>query len=98
MSVQTMSNNTSRYLGITSGVLSLLATTGCTQVPSIALFGAYFPDWLFCIVGGIVAAAILRTLMPNILGSEEFGSGALLCYLALVTIGAVLGWLVFFGG
>jgi len=90
-----INNNTSRYLG---SVLPLLATSGCSHVPSIELFGAYFPDWLFCIVGGIVTATILRTIMPNIFGSEDFGSGTLVSYLALVAICAVIGWLVFFGG
>ncbi|HDS1775803.1 TPA: hypothetical protein QEM49_000264 [Pseudomonas putida] len=35
---------------------------GCSTVPSINVFGAYFPDWLFCIMGAIVVAS--RRLKP----------------------------------
>ena len=89
---------TSRCLGIAIGSLSLPAISGCSHVPSIEIFGAYFPDWMFCIVGGIVMATFLRTIMQKVLGFEDFCFGSLVLYLAQVSIFAVLGWLAFFGG
>jgi YtcA family len=37
---------------------------GCAPVgaPSLVLFGAYFPAWMFCAVLGIVAAVALRAV------------------------------------
>jgi len=32
---------------------------GCAIAPSIGLLGAYFPDWLFCIIAGVVLAVAL---------------------------------------
>ena len=42
--------------GLTTLACILLA--GCSQTPTIAMFGAYFPGWLFCIAGGIVLALV----------------------------------------
>ncbi len=90
--------NTSRGRNIGISALSLPAISGCARAPSIDVLGAYFPDWIFCIAGGILIVTFLRMIMPKGYGLEEFGLGSLVSYLALVSIFAVLGWLLIFGG
>jgi hypothetical protein len=34
----------------------VLLTSGCASAPSLGVLGAYFPDWLFSIVGEILLA------------------------------------------
>lgn len=33
----------------------MLLLSGCASAPSLELFGAYFPAWLFCAAFGIIA-------------------------------------------
>ena len=90
--------HTCSYRRIVIGVPSLLATSGCSHVPSIDILGAYFPDWMFCIVGGILMATFLSMAIPKVHGLKELRPESLLSHLALASIFAVLGWLVIFGG
>lgn len=73
-------------------VLSLCAlTAGCSGSPSIAILGAYFPDWLFCIAGAVLAVACVHVLL------SRSGRGGLLeppalVYPALTVLFAVAFW------
>ena len=80
----------------TAGVLCALLG-GCATVPSINVLGAYFPDWMFCIVGAIVVASFLQSLLRarGIVGRPG-GMAAPLAYFALTVILALIGWLAFF--
>lgn len=70
---------------------------GCATAPSINVLGAYFPDWMFCIIGAIVAASFLQHLLraKGIVGRPG-GLIASLAYFALTTILSLTGWLAFF--
>lgn len=70
---------------------------GCATTPSISVLGAYFPDWMFCIVGAIVATGVAHGLMRNGGLFVHFGPRYLpLAYAALTSALALAGWLIFF--
>ncbi|RDK11440.1 hypothetical protein DN412_03485 [Cupriavidus lacunae] len=71
--------------------------SGCATAPSIGVLGAYFPDWLFCIVGAIVGTALVHTALRAAGRLPQPGELTLpLAYSALTAILALSGWLVFF--
>jgi hypothetical protein len=79
------------------GVLFIasLPLGGCSGAPSIWVFGAFFPDWLFCIAAGVVG-----TLIVHRVASKRHQVGVLnplaLSYPMLTTLLAVLTRLLFF--
>ncbi|MGF6806146.1 hypothetical protein OKW30_001272 [Paraburkholderia sp. Clong3] len=40
-------------------------TGGCANSPSIGVLGAYFPDWLFCIVAGVVLTVVIYLVLKR---------------------------------
>ncbi|WP_260464165.1 YtcA family lipoprotein [Burkholderia sp. Bp8963] len=68
---------------------------GCTFAPSLPLFGAAFPDWLFCIVSGVAG-----TIVAHLALSRRGASSALaplgISYPALSALLAMATWLIFF--
>ncbi|RQR52650.1 hypothetical protein DIE18_31475 [Burkholderia sp. Bp9125] len=68
---------------------------GCTLAPSIPLFGAAFPDWLFCIGAG-VAGTILVHLALSRRGADMALAPVAISYPALSALLAMAAWLVFF--
>ena len=80
-------------------MVSLLCTmlSGCATAPSIGVLGAYFPDWLFCIVGAIAGMAVLHAALRAMGRVTPSGASFLpLAYGALTVILALTGWLIFF--
>lgn len=73
-----------------AGVLS-----GCKNAPSIVLFGASFPDWLFCITGAVLLVALTHLSLGGIGGRERL-SPLIISYPALTACFSVLLWLIFF--
>ncbi len=72
------------------------ALTGCNKLPSsIPIVGAYFPDWVFCIIGGIFMTLIVRALLLCTPLGRNMGLPALL-YLALSIVFSCFIWLFFF--
>lgn len=70
---------------------------GCATTPSISVLGAYFPDWMFCIVGAIVATGVIHGLMRSGGLLVHFEPRYLpLAYAALTTALALASWLIFF--
>lgn len=72
-----------------------LLLCGCARMPSIVLFGAAFPDWLFCMIGGVIATVAVH----RVLGATRRVSllePLPLSYPALTAIFAVLIWLLVF--
>ena len=77
------------------GLCSLLG--GCATSPSLNVLGAYFPDWMFCIVGAIVAAIVVH-LVLRATGALNKATTSILpvAYTALTVLLALVGWLIFF--
>jgi hypothetical protein len=68
---------------------------GCAISPSIGVLGAYFPDWLFCIVAGVVLAIVSFLLLKRASRDRLLGPPALV-YPTLVTLFSLVAWLIFF--
>ena len=72
-----------------------VALQGCAVSPSIGVLGAYFPDWLFCIVAGVVLAIVCFILLKRMSHERLLGPPALV-YPTLVTFFSLAAWLIFF--
>jgi len=71
--------------------------SGCATTPSISVLGAYFPDWLFCIVGAIVVTCSIHVPQKSSNQLRRFEPRYLpLGYAALTSALALGGWLIFF--
>jgi hypothetical protein len=84
---------TLRAIGIAA--VAALLTAGCANSPSINVLGAYFPDWLFCIVAGVVLTIVGYVALARIGDSTRFGPPAVI-YPSLVAFFALVVWLIFF--
>lgn len=75
--------------------LTTLLLTGCTPAPAIVVFGASFPDWLFCLCGGIAGMALLHILLrtPK---KRALLAPQLLSYPALTALISMIIWLLVF--
>ena len=84
-------------LRLATGIAVITAPllSGCSDSPSISVLGAYFPDWLFCIVAGVVLAILSFLLLKRLSHDRLLGPPALV-YPTLVTFFALLAWLIFF--
>ena len=51
-----------RFFAASAAVLTLTGCNGSANPPSVPIFGSYFPAWIFCAIGGVVLALILRTV------------------------------------
>jgi hypothetical protein len=71
-----------------------LAAPGCDPVVSIA--GANFPDWLLCAGAGAILASLCHPLFLAA-GLERHLRPLPLFYGCLITMFAMVGWVVFFG-
>lgn len=72
---------------------SAILLTGCSLPPAIPVIGAYYPDWLFCIIAGVILTLITRRVM---LRKYQTPSLAGVIYTALFALYSMLFWLVFF--
>ncbi|RKE36446.1 YtcA family uncharacterized protein [Paraburkholderia sp. BL23I1N1] len=70
-----------------------LLVSGCTDAPSINVLGAYFPDWLFCIVVGVVLTVIVYLILERTQRSDSVGPAALV-YPALLAVLSLVVWLL----
>ena len=88
--------------GLSSNTLSIilatLALSGCSVrgAPSYALFGAFFPAWMFCALIGIVTAigariAFVVAGLANVLPYQLFVHASIGLSVALLV------WLLWFG-
>lgn len=75
--------------------MSTVVLGGCAFAPTIPLLGAAFPDWLFCIVGG-VAGTILVHLALSRRGAVPALAPLAISYPALSALLAMAAWLAFF--
>ena len=76
----------------------LLSLGGCSRVaaPSFALFGAFFPGWMFCAFLGIVVAVVARVVLVATGLSIILPHQMLLC-VSVGLIFALVAWLLWFG-
>jgi hypothetical protein len=75
--------------------LAAIPIAGCTNSPSIGVLGAYFPDWLFCIVAGVVLTVVIYLILKRLQADHLMGPSAVV-YPALVALLALAVWLIFF--
>lgn len=80
---------------IGTAAVSGLLEEGCTHSPSVNVLGAYFPDWLFCIVAGVVLTVAVYQVLARLPGGYRLGPSAVV-YPTLVTLLALIAWLIFF--
>jgi len=82
-------------LGLSAMLLCLLS--GCARSPSISVLVAFFPDWLFCIAGGILLCIVLHAGLKQARLLQEIQSPLVLfAYAGVSAIFAMAGWLLFF--
>jgi hypothetical protein len=72
-----------------------LLLSGCAFAPSIPLFGAAFPDWLFCIVGGVAGTTVAHLALSR-RGAGSTLEPIAISYPALSALLAIAAWLIFF--
>jgi hypothetical protein len=77
---------------------ALLLLSGCADAgaPSFALFGAFFPAWMFCATVGILGAGLARALFVGT-GLAAVLPHQLLVCTAIGTIVGIAFWLLVFG-
>ncbi|MFP3564148.1 YtcA family lipoprotein [Paraburkholderia sp. SIMBA_030] len=69
--------------------------SGCVNAPSISVLGAYFPDWLFCIVAGVVLTVVIYLILKRLQADHLMWPSAVV-YPTLVAFLAFAIWLVAF--
>jgi len=72
-----------------------LPLAGCALSPSLPVFGAAFPDWLFCLVGGIAGTLVVH-LIAGRRGVRDTLAPLAVSYVALSGFFAMAAWLIFF--
>ena len=83
-------NSGKYYLLMWASVLS-----GCQMAPSLPVFGAGFPDWLFCLIAAAVATGLMHWLMAATVGLHILQPAAI-SYPAFFAVVSKLLWLAFF--
>jgi hypothetical protein len=76
-------------------VIAAIPMSGCMNSPSIGVLGAYFPDWLFCIVAGVVLSVVIHLILRR-LQAGHLMSPAAVVYPTLVTFLSLAVWLMLF--
>ncbi|MDB5983471.1 MAG: putative secreted protein [Pseudomonas sp.] len=79
------------------GILLLLTLvlSACSNAPSVPVLGAYFPDWLFCILSAVLLAFVLHALLTRS-GVGAWLAPSALTYPVLTVLFALCTWLLFF--
>ncbi|WNC89162.1 YtcA family lipoprotein [Paraburkholderia sp. FT54] len=82
-----------RAIGV--AMIAAIPMSGCTNSPSISVLGAYFPDWLFCIVAGVVLTVVIYLILNRLQADHLMGPSAVV-YPTLVAFLALAVWLMLF--
>jgi YtcA family len=72
-----------------------LTLAACSDAPSVGVLGAYFPDWLFCIVGGVLLVVCVHVLLSRS-GRGAWLTPPAIVYPALTVLFAVALWVAGF--
>ena len=84
-----------RAIGTCMAIGAMLS--GCANAPSISVLGAFFPDWMFCIVGATFLTTLVHHMLLAVGWIERSGKLSLaLMYVALTALFAFAGWLLLF--
>jgi YtcA family len=75
--------------------IAAVLVSGCANAPSISVLGAYFPDWLFCIVAGVVLTVVIYLMLKRLRADLLLGPSAVV-YPTLVTFLSLAVWLMLF--
>ena len=72
-----------------------LGLSACDGAPSRNILGSYFPSWMVCAIGGIVAAVIARSILKStgLLAELPAPVPVILAIGCAVTFGLWLLWL-----
>jgi hypothetical protein len=85
------------HLRRASACLPLSLLGGCQVAPSVAVLGAFFPDWMFCMLIALLVAVLVDRLLTATGWRQHFDHWTLIIsYAALCLSVALLSWLVFF--
>lgn len=68
---------------------------GCSMSPSMVIFGAAFPDWLFCITGAVIGTVVVHALLGED-SRERWLSPVAFSYPVVTALFAMSLWLAFF--
>jgi YtcA family len=84
-----------RLAAIATGAIPMLASTGCSRVPSFNILGSFFPSWLLCGIVGIVLTVVVRILFVRTNFEKEL-SPLVLVYPCLAAFFTFSIWLLLF--
>ncbi len=73
--------------------MSTIMLAGCSDAPSQAILGSYFPSWMICALIGIAAAVLFRLVLVAA-GLDKALPAPLVVYLALTANFAFVAWLL----
>ncbi|WOD13850.1 YtcA family lipoprotein [Paraburkholderia kirstenboschensis] len=82
-----------RAIGIAA--IAAILMSGCANSPSIGVLGAYFPDWLFCIVAGVVLTVVIYLMLKR-LQADHLMRPSAVTYPTLVALLSLAVWLTLF--
>ncbi|WP_433706239.1 YtcA family lipoprotein [Paraburkholderia sacchari] len=68
---------------------------GCSASPSISVLGAYFPSWMFCLLGALLMTLIVHAVLGR-LQRERLLGPPVVAYSALLLLFSLLIWLLIF--
>lgn len=80
-----------RFLALIPGLL----LGGCATAPAMVVFGAAFPSWLFCLVGGTASTVIVHVVL-GYFGKRAWLAPMAISYPALAAAFSLAGWWLFF--
>jgi len=75
--------------------IAAVLVSGCASSPSIGVLGAYFPDWLLCIVAGVVLTVVIYLIVKRLQADHLMGPSAVV-YPTLVALLSLAVWLMLF--
>jgi len=72
-----------------------IALTGCQHVPSFNIAGSFFPDWILCSIGGLLAGPLAHALFVRLKLDREI-QPPILVYPCIVLSCTITLWLLLF--
>ena len=76
-------------------LMSCAPLTACSGAPSVGVLGAYFPDWLFCIAGGVLLVVCVHVLLSKS-GRGAWLTPPAIVYPALTVLFSIALWAIGF--
>ena len=85
-----------RALARTTCLLAAAPLMACSNLPSLYMFGSYFPAWMLCGLIGIAVAIVARAAFVAAGLSDVLPYQLMLCT-AIGTAAALIAWLILYG-